>query len=254
MKALLSAKRFISVLVVLLLSLALIVVWGSKIRETAAINLHNLFVTRHIYTQDRSCVHNSGGVQQEIWLPADKFFENVNPLGDGFGDLNSDRYGAELFKRVTRQDGVNSYVSDALGEHYGFNDQQFRDLEALTSTSDASGNIPNSFIMLYWDKATVATTVDLAAGSYQLQLYGKNGTPGPVTLLVYINDTLLGSLIFDRDDESWEIKCLTLHPNYWPDSNKDRAKITVSFTGDGGPGGSRNGSFAWIRLVPISSF
>lgn len=254
MNALLPAKRFIFGLVVVLSSLTLIMVWGSKISEAAATNLHNLFVTKHIYAQDRACVQPPTTVQQEIWIPADKFFEKVDLPGDGFGDANSDQYGAELFEFVERQDGVNLYVSNALGEKHRFNDQQFRGFEGLTSTSDTPGTIPDGFITLYWDMAKVSTTVELAAGSYQVQLYGKNGIPAPVILLVSLNDTLLGSMTFDRNDDTWEVKCLTTHPNYWPDSDKDTAKITVSFIGDGGPGGSRNGSVAWIRLIPISSF
>jgi len=188
-----------------------------------------------------------------MWFPADKFFENVNPPVNGFGESSSHRGAAILFKLKNHQDGVTLYQDDPPRNHYTFSDQQFGALEG-SNTSDALSNVPNSFVVLYTDASAIETTVDLPAGSYQVQIYGRNAKPGPAMLLIDINDIPLGILTFDRDDESWEIKCLTTNPLYWSDSNRDVAKITVTFLNDSGPGGGLDGSVAWLMLVPTYSY
>ena len=250
MKVSLPTGRAAFLVLVLLLSLALVLIGGSRIREIATINKHNLFVTRHAYTQDRSCGRDSRGNQLETtkapleeWIPADQFFTNAS----------SEPYVAELFKLIEHHDGVNRYYSPVTQAYYGYSDHQFRDFGQFTSASGASPSAPNSFLALYTDGSRVATVVNLPAGTYELQVYGNHDTPGPVTLLVHLNDSLLGALTFDRDDESWEMKCLTVDPDFWWTSHTDRAEITVSFIGDGGPNGSRDGRVAWLRIIPISS-
>jgi hypothetical protein len=244
----LSARRAASPLLVLLLGLALVIIGESTIREIAAINRHNLFVTRHAYTQDMSCRGNdldATSLAQERWIPADQFFTNAS----------STSYIAELFTLIEHQDGVNGYQNGnpSAGAYYAYSDHQFRDAGQYSSASDLSRNVPSSFLILYTDGSEVSTAVDLPAGTYQLQVYGNHDTPGPVTLLVDLNDSLLGALNFDRNDDSWEMKCLTIEPEFWPTSQTDRAKIAIHFIGDGGPNGIRDGMIAWLRIIPISS-
>ncbi len=224
---------------------------GSDIRKLAAANMRNLFITKYIYAQNTGCALNPGqlhvqptAAHPELLISADDFFSDTSPVPQG----------SVLYRPTGRENDIHTYSSESLREGAHYSDHQFRDLDKLAASSALSRNPLPSFAQLLTDQSMIATLVDLPVGSYQLQLYGNNDTPGPVRLLIHLNDTLLGTMTFDRDDESWEIKCLITHPLYWSESDKNRTQISVTFLDDGGPGGSRDGYVAWIRLIPLSTF
>jgi len=66
---------------------------------------------------------------------------------------------------------------------------------------------------------------------------------------MFANDNILGNLIFDKDDDSWESRCLCLKSQYWRPGEK--LNIRVEFVNDGGVAGERDASVAWIRFIPL---
>jgi hypothetical protein len=128
------------------------------------------------------------------------------------------------------------------------------ELRKLDSGRSQDGVYFHSHIT-FWTVSEISTTLDIPVAVYQLQVHGLNDQPGPVILQVLVEHRLLGWLRFDKDDGSWETKCLLLHPMYWPKSEKAEPKLTIGirFTNDGGEGGNRDAAVAWLRLVPVLS-
>jgi len=108
-------------------------------------------------------------------------------------------------------------------------------------------------VVLWWN-SVIAVPLDLPVGLYRLQLHGVNDRPGPVLLHLSASGEPLGILRFDRDDDSWETKCVLLHPMHWPQGGDREAPLTLSiaFINDGGPKGSRDAYIDWVRLIPLS--
>lgn len=123
----------------------------------------------------------------------------------------------------------------------------------IAPISSKGGIVFDSFVTL-WSYSEVSATIDAPVGIYELQVHGKNARPGPVILELVASYGPFNSVVFDRDDDSWETKCVPFYPGYWPEFGRagKRVVIGLRFINDlVDERGDRNASIAWIRLVPI---
>lgn len=113
---------------------------------------------------------------------------------------------------------------------------------------NAAGQTPQSYVKLYSDH-TISTTQTLEPGSYFIQIYSKHARPGPVVLQVMANQQPLGLLIYARDDDSWEAKCLLVTSEYW--QSPSDIGLSIRFANDGGENGARDASIAWVKMFTL---
>ena len=97
------------------------------------------------------------------------------------------------------------------------------------------------------------TFVDLGiqAGIYQLQIHGKNDRPGPVKMELFGESTYIGSVEFQKNDNSWETKTIILHPLHWPNLGEieDNLTVVLRFTNQEP---HRTADIAWLKIIPLS--
>jgi hypothetical protein len=115
--------------------------------------------------------------------------------------------------------------------------------------------LPFDNYLTLFNNSVATFTVKLEPALYQVEVYGQNDEPGPVDLLLFANQFPLGKLSFALNDNSWENRCVWLHPIYWSTNTaaSSTLSLAIHFINDGGPGGNRDASIALLTFVPLQA-
>jgi hypothetical protein len=155
--------------------------------------------------------------------------------------------GYELFKF----DSVNSSENQLL---FANERHQFRiDVKDLQGEWETMGLPERSSIIRMWSNSEISTTLNIPPGFYQMKVYGEHDRPGPGLLHVSLKQEPVGTLEFSHDDDTWDSKCLWLHPIHWSSSKvKKDLSLNIRFLNDGGEQGSQDAGIAWVKIVPYT--
>jgi hypothetical protein len=198
-------------------------------------------------------------VLQKLWLNkrtlcfTELTFKQTDELDQNFknlkDDLNNHPSCKYFWQNELRSNNQSEIYLDALKLYKG----RGRLYELSESEMLSNNYIFDSFVRLSMSQRghEVFETIAIPSGLYELQIHAMNDQPGPVIINVYAENIPIGTLLFDRDDGSWETKSLLLQPVHWNIQNDFTNTLTIRITFENAfP--KRVANIAWLKIKPLS--